>query len=55
VRIILRFVLIGLLVLMGIVFLGPYAPSNWFVNDWAMGMREAMNAQWGFPMGLPGT
>ena len=54
-RIILRIVLIGLLVLLGIVFLGPYAPDDWFINDWAVGIREAMNAQWGFPTGLPGT
>jgi hypothetical protein len=55
VRIILRFVLIGLLVLLGIIFVGPYLPESWFINDWAVGMREAMNAHWGFPTGLPGA
>lgn len=50
-----RLLAIALALVLAFAFLGPMAPEGTFVRDWAVGMREAMNAWWGFPMGLPGS
>ena len=31
---------------------GPYLPESWIVREWAVDLRQVMNAWWGFPAGL---
>lgn len=52
-RLFVRVIAAALLVLLAIIFLGPMAPRNTFFYDVSVTIREAMNAWWGFPFGLP--
>lgn len=53
-RLFVRILAIGLLLVAVFAFAGPYAPEGTFLRDWATSFREVLNAWWGFPMGLPG-
>jgi len=44
---------LGLVVLAVLVFLGPTLPDGSWVRDASGHIREALNAWWGFPLGLP--
>ena len=52
-RLLVRVVAIGLVILLGLIFLGPMAPTDSFVAEWSSAIRQALNAWWGFPFGLP--
>jgi hypothetical protein len=53
-RIFVRILAVALLLTAVFAFAGPYAPEGSFLHDWASAFREALNAWWGFPLGVPG-
>jgi len=44
---------LGLVVLAVFVFLGPSLPDGSWVHEASGNIRDALNAWWGFPLGLP--
>lgn len=52
-RIFVRLLVIALGLLLALIFLGPMAPEGTFIAELAGTIRQALNAWWGFPLGLP--
>jgi hypothetical protein len=52
-RWIVRLAAMVLIATLAVVLLGPMFPAGSFIGDWSRGLREALNAWWGFPLGLP--
>jgi hypothetical protein len=52
VRLMFKIALALLVGLAAFIFLGPLAPEGTFLADWSKGLRETMNAWWGFPLGF---
>jgi hypothetical protein len=52
-RLVVRLLAAGVGTLFLLVMLGPSAPEGWVLHDWAVAARQALNAWWGFPLGLP--
>lgn len=54
-RLFIRALVVMLGLTIAFALLGPMAPAGSIVRDWAESFREALNAWWGFPFGLPGV
>lgn len=53
-RVLMWLVAVATLGAVGVVVLGPMLPTDTFLHDWAVSFRRALDAWWGFPLGLPG-
>ena len=51
-RFIVRLAAVVLSFLALFVFVGPSLPEGFIVREWAVDLREVMNAWWGFPLGI---
>lgn len=54
-RVLVRLLAVVVGVALAIGFLGPMAPEGSMFEEWGSAFREALNAWWGFPFGLPGA